>query len=419
MSTGRRWWTLLRAPVLGLAAAVLVAVGAGLVMGHAGLWRTTIDERRGQDFRIFLTSVRHAREGRSLYTPVYVRHRTTGEQVTGPPNLNLPQTMLPLVPLAGLPVRTALAVWVGAGLLALLAATRLALRTLAWRRMPLLASLALVVYLLAWAPAAAFSLTAQISLLLMLPVVLGWLAARRGHQHAAGVWMGLAAAVKPFLLLFAPYWILRRQWRALAAASVSGALFVLAGVIVFGPQAYVEWLRQLPDVSWGGHYLNASWHALVQRAFGLSDYAPVADWPRVVALLGLAGAIAIGIVTLWLTTRGTNAGSHSAARADRDWSLLLLASLLMSPLGWSYYLWLALWPVAAVIAHAEPWRRRAWRDLVLVAGLAGWLWWGRMTYWGQPHPAATILCASMYTWTLLAMWGWLCLEMRSDDEVGA
>src|SRR5690606_23349969 len=120
VSTGRRWWTLLRAPVLGLAAVVLIAVGAGLVMGHAGVWRTTIDERRGQDFRIFLTSVRHARQGRSLYTPTYVRRRTTGERVTGPPNLNLPHTMLPLVPLAGLPTRTALAVWVGAGLLALL-----------------------------------------------------------------------------------------------------------------------------------------------------------------------------------------------------------------------------------------------------------------------------------------------------------
>src|SRR5690606_5483873 len=121
-------------------------------------------------------------------------------------------------------------------------------------------------------------------------------------------WLGLAAAVKPFLLVFVPYWILRREWRALAAASVSGGLFVLAGIVVFGAQAYVEWLRQLPDVSWAGHYLNASWQGLVQRAFGLSDYAPVVDWPRLVAPLGIAGAIAIGIATLWLTTRRTGAG---------------------------------------------------------------------------------------------------------------
>src|SRR5690606_34277971 len=133
-----------------------------------------------------------------------------------------------------------------------------------------------------------------------------------------------------------------------------------------------------------------------------------------VAPLGIAGAIAIGIATLWLTTRRTGAGAASAAHTDRDWSLLLLASLLMSPLGWSYYLWLALWPAAAVIAHAAPWRRRAGRDLLLVGGLAGWLWWGKMTYWGQPHPAATIACASMYTWALLATWGWLGVELRSD-----
>lgn len=401
---------LLRAPVIGLTGVVLMAVGAGLVVGHAGVWRTTLDERRGQDFRIFLTSVRHAREGRSLYTPVHVRHRTTGAPVTGPPNLNLPHTMLPLMPLAALPIGTALAVWVGTNVLAMLTATRLALRALAWRRVPLLAALAIVVYLLAWAPAAAFSLTAQISLLLMLPVVLGWLAARRGRSRTAGVWVGLAAAVKPFLLLFVPYWVIRRQWQALVAAMGSGGLLVLAGVVVFGAGEYVAWLRQLPEVSWAGHYLNASWHGLVRRAFGVSDYAPVANLPGVMAPLGIAGAIAIGVVTLRVAARDTTGRLEPVARVDSDWSLLLLAALLMSPLGWSYYLWLALWPVVAVVAHAQPWRRRAPRDLLLLIGLGGWLWWGRMTYWGQPHPLATIVCASMYTWALLALWAWVLAE---------
>src|SRR5690606_3441566 len=100
-------------------------------------------------------------------------------------------------------------------------------------------------------------------------------------------------AVKPFLLLFVPYWVIRRQWQALVAAMGSGGLLVLAGVVVFGAGEYVAWLRQLPEVSWAGHYLNASWHGLVRRAFGVSDYAPVANLPGVMAPLGIAGAIAI------------------------------------------------------------------------------------------------------------------------------
>ena len=416
MPDRRRWWALVRAPLLGVTAAVLVSVGAALVLGHAGLWRTTIDERHGQDFRIFLTSARFARAGRSLYTPVYVRHSKTGERVTGPPNLNLPHTMLPLVPLAALPTRDALAIWVAAGLLSLIVSTRLTLRALDGRRLPWLAALALVVYLLAWAPAAAFSLTAQVSLLLMTPVVLGWLAARRGRLRAAGAWLGLAAAVKPFLLLFLPYWMLRREWRAVGASLASAGAVVAAGLAAFGPRAYVEWLRQLPEVTWAGHYLNASWHGIVQRAFGLSDYAPLVSAPPLVAPLGVAGAIVVGIVTLRLAARNASGGPAPAAQVDRDWSLLLLASLVMSPLGWSYYLWLALWPVAAVIAHAQPWRRVARRDLLLVAGLAGWLWWGKMTLWGQPHPAATILFSSMYGWALLALWGWVGMEIACGRQ---
>ena len=74
-------------------------------------------------------------------------------------------------------------------------------------------------------------------------------------------------------------------------------------------------------------------------------------------------------------------------RSDGDWAALLLAALLMSPLGWNYYLWIAVWPTAALLAHHAPWRQPARWDLWLLPGLGGWLWWGKMTAWGQPHVA--------------------------------
>jgi hypothetical protein len=100
-------------------------------------------------------------------------------------------------------------------------------------------------------------------------------------------------------------------------------------------------------------------------------------------------------------------------RLDADWAAVTLAALLISPLGWSYYVWLGLWPVAAVIAEARPWRRRAPADAWLLLGLGGWLWWGHMTEWGQPHPAATLTAASMYVWALAALWIWVQRQGRS------
>jgi hypothetical protein len=96
----------------------------------------------------------------------------------------------------------------------------------------------------------------------------------------------------------------------------------------------------------------------------------------------------------------------SIVAIDREWAMLLLGSLLLSPLGWVYYVWIALWPVAASIGHAQPWRRRQLVDLLLVPGLAGWIWFGKMTEWGQPSLLATATLASMYFWALLSLWLW-------------
>jgi hypothetical protein len=396
-----RWWAILRPPLAGAAAAVLLALAGGLAAGHAGVWRNTIQERGAQDFGIFFTSVRHAVAGRSLYTPTRLRGRTTRRFVTGPPNLNLPHSLVLLLPLARLPPRAALAVWLAASLVAAAWCAWATLRALRWRP-PWLAGLAVVVYLMAWAPSAAFSLTAQVSFLLAWPVCAGWLAHRAGRSGRAGVWIGLAMAMKPFLGLFVPYFLLRRDGRALAGAAAAIAAMGLLGAAVFGPGAYVEWLRQLPHVSWAGHYMNASWFSLVERALGDTEFQAFGHAPLPAWAISVAGAAVVAVVTF----ARIRPPAHAAPAIDREWACVLLAALLLSPLGWTYYVWIALWPLAALVVQRAPWRAPAWRDVWLLPGVAGWLWWGRMTAWGQPHPLATLTLASMYFWALLALWVW-------------
>jgi hypothetical protein len=406
-------WDLLRPPVKGMAAVLLVALGAAIISGQAGVWRNTVEDRDAQDFGIFLTSVRHAVNGRSLYTPTvyhtgnrpYYRRRTAVRSVTGPvtgpPNLNLPHTHLFLLPFAAISNRAALRVWTVASIAVFGLVSWRSLRALAWR-LPPLAWLALAVFLMAWGPAAAFSLTAQVSLLLMGPVTAAWLAERSGRSASAGAWLGLAAAIKPFLFLFVPYFVLRRDWVALRALATTTALMVGLGLLVFGPSAYMEWFAQLPRVSWGGHYLNASILSVMERLFGTSAYAGLIRQRGFVLPLALLSAVVVGL----LTFRRVSKAPGSAAATDREWAAVLLASLLISPLGWVYYLWIALWPMAAAIGHAQPWRHLRRIDLLLVPGLAGWLWFGKMTEWGQPHPLATATLASMYFWALLSLWTW-------------
>ena len=180
------------------------------------------------------------------------------------------------------------------------------------------------------------------------------------------------------------------------------AAVVSLGLVAYGPRAYLEWLAQLPKVTWGAHFLNASILGMSQRLFGKSFYATVVELPALVVPLALVLSLTVGVVTL-----ASAVGRRpEPARSDADWAVLLLAALLMSPLGWNYYVWIAVWPVAAVIAAHQPWRHPTAGDLWLVAGLAGWLWWGAMTGWGQPHPLATLTTGSFYFWALLSLWIW-------------
>jgi hypothetical protein len=284
--------------------------------------------------------------------------------------------------------------------------TAASVRAVKWR-LPVLGWLALTVYLLSWGPAAAFSLTLQLSFLLMGPVTAAWLAARDGRSAAAGAWLGLAAAAKPFLLLVAAFLVIRRDRRAVSAFAIVSGIFVALGVIVFGWSAYREWLLQLQHVTWGSHYMNASLGGFLERLLGHTWYGSFGAHAALKGVLFVVGAAIVAGVTLVETHRLPS----TVAGTDRAWAALLLASILVSPLGWVYYLWIAVWPVAAVIGEVRPWQGWRTRDVWLAPGLGGWLWFRRMAWWGQPSVLATLAFASMYTWALLSLWWW-CLGTR-------
>jgi hypothetical protein len=403
------WWELWRPPVVGVAAVVLVAVGAAVLAGQWRIWRLTVDDTSAQDFGIFYASVRSFLDGGSLYAPIPAPPRFPSR--SGQLNLNLPHTNLFFLPLGLLSRSTALSVWVGASLLAFLWSTWHSVRALRWSLSPL-GWLALVVYLVAWGPAAAFTLTIQLNFLLMLPVTAAWLAARRGAPEKTGAWLGLAAAMKPFLLLFAPYCAIRRDTRALVTLMAAAGALVAIGMVMFGAGAYREWVEQLSRVTWTTHYMNASVFAAAERVLGRTMISGLDLSPALRAVV-LVVAIALILALTLVAAPRTGAGE---AGTDRAWAVLLLGALLVSPLGWVYYLWIALWPVAAVIGHAQPWTRRLPRDLLLIPGLAGWLWFRRTAMWGQPSVLASATFASMYFWALLSLWLWAVGEARLDRD---
>ncbi|MEU8434570.1 phosphatase PAP2 family protein [Streptomyces sp. NPDC029216] len=268
---------------------------------------------------------------------------------------------LVLKPLAGLGAPSSLEVaWTCATLLLVAAVGVVAARGLpdpVPRRTALLAAPVLVALMMVSLPVRAAAFPGQTA---VLPVLLVLLAVFRvPGERPAGLLVGLAAALQPALLLFAPLlWLTgRRPTARAAAAAFAGATALAAAALPRDSWTY--WIHHLAGTGLGGSpdgLANQSVHGALLR-FGLSGPAEI--------LLYAALAAAI-----------TWAALRRAARYARDGQLLLAvaltgcAAVAVSPTGWRHQLlWVLLavagkvgkraadrrvWPVAVVLAITLP-----------------------------------------------------------------
>ena len=165
--------------------------------------------------------------------------------------------------------------------------------------------------------------------------------------------------------------------------------------------------------------MNASVLGFLRRVLAPTIYyEPLLEAPGLIAPLWLLLSGAIGVVSLAV------AAADSGDRAvDRGFGLLLLAALLISPLGWTYYWWLALGPMVAVVAswaNREAQRGRTifvnagrWRRALLLVAVPGLIWPLPATIAFQPSAWATVLPGSAYFWATLALWAALISDWRA------
>jgi glycosyl transferase family 87 len=403
------------------AAAVLLA----LLSWNAWIAHTMVTRLHMGDFRILYLSARAQLEGRDMYDlPSGLRTHLGQPLRSTLVNLNPPHFQLLVLPLALLPPGAALALWAGVSLLCLVVSIRVVARELelkpgawgCWRA---------AVWLLAFAGTGAVVGTAEVAFLFMLPLTLGWAAARRGGWRRAGVYLGLAMGLKLFLLIFVPYLLLRRRFGAAVVSGATAAAWFLGGLLIVGPSTYWSWLSQISSVSWAWRGPNASVLGILTRSLDENPYyTPLTVAPEVILPLWLPSVAIIGFCSLALVMV-----DRAAAAVDRAFALLLSAALLISPLGWIYYLWLAAGPGAAL---ALRWRREKtrdqsdpgagaarWRLRLLMLAVPGLVWPYFATFIFQPHAWATPLLASAYFWSIATLWcalvlDWLAAPSQSE-----
>jgi len=217
----------------------------------------------------------------------------------------------------------------------------------------------------------------QVGWIVALITTLAWGAARHSRWRAAGLWLGCAAALKPFLLLFFLVLLVRRRWRALWFAAVAFAASIAIGAGVFGADALRDWIALLGAGAPPGqmsYFINASLPAILVRA-------------------GMAGSVALGsgllvaVVSVWATR---------TIEEDLAWVIGLTCAILASPLGWIYYVPLLAAPLAGAATEGRL-PGSTWRIWPLLAFPA----FSRALF--QSTPMLAVSAGSLYSWALLLL----------------
>jgi len=338
------------------------------------------------DFAVFMMSARWLRQGLDPYHELLALHA---------PNANPPAFLIATLPLTLVPDAIAFALWTAAAIVGLLFSLDKTARALKLR-------FEYLILVAAGLQGVSASLRfGQVTLLLLPLFTLAWLADRDGRETSAGLWLGAFIYVKPFAGVYALYMLWRREWRTLRSIAAAFIVLSVAGLLA-GPQATVSWIETLRAIGEKtSHVVNASWPALIARVFNVDRsqpapaYSPFIVAPALASVLSLGGEIAIGIVSAWAVARTKD--------RDLQWAILAAAMLLISPLGWMYYIPLLIPIFAAVIPSR--------RHLLPVLVAAAILWVPSSVLARNAFgPFATATYASPYTWGLLLLWATLCVD---------
>jgi alpha-1,2-mannosyltransferase len=394
----------------GISLSWFLSITTLLIAWNLFLAYVMIDKLHMNDFGKFYYSIVAYIDGHKMYGP---NPATLMEVIPGTDlqywNLNPPHFHLFLLPLGLLSPPIALTVWAIINYIAGLMSLRLMARDFPqiqaknYRRFIFLA-------VLAFSGTGILFITAQLSLLLLLPITLAWIHIQRGQWEKGGMLLGFVCSIKPFLLIFVPYLIFKRQYAALMNFFLSCGVSYLVGFMIFGKEVHLQWLERLEAINWYWAPMNGSILGFLTRTFSKNLlFTPIIEIPDLILAVWVFLGGIIGTFTCWVIYV-----DKTEQAVDRAFLLLLLAALLISPLGWQYYFIFCLGPLSKVVYFwwsdsseqplSSPEPLLMGRTILGYLSIPGFLIPLFAVKLFQPNALATILLGSVYFWGILCLW---------------
>ena len=334
LAAGRRWVTPVVYGLLGLELAVVVAFAATY---------------NALDFRIYMWGGHAVLQDSGLYLALAYGHWFTYS----------PFAAMVFVPVATLPLAVARVLWDLVSVAALACSCVLVLR-LAGRRPSRLQVAGAVAAAMALDPVYQTLFLGQINLILLALILTDVWRVSRGR--AAGVGVGIAAAIKLTPAIFIVFFLLAGRIRAALAAAGTFVACGLLGFLVAPAASRLYWRHLFFDT----HRVGAPY---------ISNQSPYGAAIRIASGQGHIGAWWI-VVPLAFAAVGLTAAAVLARR--RDWlaaaTLAGTTGLLVSPISWAHH-WVWILPALVLLVRAGH----------RIAAAIGYLLFALAPFWFTPH----------------------------------
>lgn len=336
------------------------------------------------DFFQDWASARNLTEGKPVYGNLrtaageYLGLDLNGKVVDGIVEINghPPTSIWWALPLARLDYRTAFLMWDLASLAFVIASIGLIAHELGVDRIGLSTIAKAIALALLCNPLRQLLAQGQFGGVLLFLLTAAWVADRRGQGVAAGICVGLAAAIKLYPALIIGYWLFAGRWSRVASAVATGLGVVTATIGCMGWESIAIYVRDvMPGMKyWYDSGLNLSltgfWHRLFHGPN--SVFMPLVADERI-AKFGVAVS-SIVVLGIWgaIVSR-----SRRSTELDHAWTVTIAAMTLVSPLTWDHSLVVLALPLALAWRHADgDFLKRAALTLVIIA-----FWIGPVIVW--------------------------------------
>ncbi|TPG27408.1 DUF2029 domain-containing protein [Mycobacterium hodleri] len=299
--------------------------------------------------------------------PLYAAKVPPGGWFTYPPF-----AAISFVPVALLTFGVAKGLWMSASFAALVATIWRCATTLGWRsdRRLALLSVALAVVALDIQAVRGTLWQGQINVVLMAIIV--WDLTRPSGSRLRGWSVGVAAGMKLTAVVFVPYLLLTRQWRAAATAVSAGALTVLLGFLTLPADSAEYWWHAVVQTDRIGplaHIGNYSFGGIL-ATLSAPGPMPASWWAAAVVL-----ACALGFSAAFLADR---CGGRLLAV-----TIVGLLSCAIPPLAWGHH-WVWTVPLLALlvdrVARTYGHARLRWAAATAVVYLLVFMWFTAWAY---------------------------------------